>query len=140
MHETAERDDLPARAPWVVALVALGLYAAWRVRWVGGCDATSYLLESYRLRGVEAGLAFDPSVPFPGALAPLCMVEHQGEALTFFPPGYPLLLAAAGLVGLEFHVNPVLAVGSALALFALMRDRAGGWAALALMVAFLASP
>ena len=128
------------RAAQGMALVALVVYAAFRARYVGGCDGASYLLESYRLRGIDAGLALDPSVPFPGALAPLCLVERHGALVSFFPPGYPLLLALGGLVGLELHVNALLAAGSGLALYALLRERAGAVVSLALMAMWLTSP
>jgi len=128
------------RAAQLAALAALVVYAAFRARYVGACDGASYLLESYRLRGLDAGLGLDASVPFPRALAPLCLVERQGALVTFFPPGYPLLLALGGLVGLEFHVNALLVAGSGLALFSLVRERAGAVAGLALMVGWLTSP
>jgi hypothetical protein len=128
------------RAAWLLGLAALTLYAVCRARWVGGSDPTSYLLESYRLRGVDVGLGLDPTVPFRGALAPLGMVEHHGAVISWYPPGFPLLLAAGGTVGLEFHVNAVLGAGSGLALFALVRERAGSVIALAAMAAWLASP
>jgi hypothetical protein len=123
-----------------VAAASFFYFARYRVSYIGGCDASAYLLESWRLRGLDVGLARDPSVPQQDALVPLCMVEHAGVVRSFFPPGFSLLLAGAGLVGLEFHVVPMLGALSGLLMFLLARVRAGSPLALATMVAWLVAP
>jgi hypothetical protein len=124
----------------VIAMAAFLYFAHYRVRYIGGCDSPAYLLESWRLRGLDVGLARDPAVPQQGALVPLCMVEHAGIVRSFFPPGFSLLLAGAGAVGLEFHVTPLSGALSGLLLFLVARPRVGPALALATMMAWLGAP
>jgi hypothetical protein len=128
----------------VAALVACALafcvFAIYRVRYVGGCDSSAYLLESMRIRGAAPGLELDPDVPFKGPLAPLCMVERRGLVFSFFPPGFPLLLALGGYLGAPFFVTPVLGAASGLALFFALRVRSHPAIALGTMLAWLCSP
>jgi hypothetical protein len=128
---------------WAAAAVAIGTFfyfAYYRVRYIGGCDSSAYLVESWRLRGLDVGLTREPSVPQQGALVPLCMVEHANVVRSFFPPGFSLLLAGAGLVGLEFYLTPALGALSGLMMFLLARARAGSPLALATMIAWLGTP
>jgi hypothetical protein len=71
---------------------------------------------------------------------PLCMVEHAGVVRSFFPPGFSVLLAGAGLVGLEYHLTPFLGALSGLFMFLVARSRVGPALALATMVAWLGTP
>jgi hypothetical protein len=128
---------------WAATALAIGAFfyfAHYRVRYIGGCDASAYLMESWRLRGLDVGLARDPSVPYPRALVPLCMVEHAGVVRSFFPPGFSLLLAGAGLFGAEFYVTPFAGALSGLLLFFVARARAGSPLALSAMIAWLVAP
>jgi hypothetical protein len=127
-------------APWCLAVLVFILFARYRVRFGGGCDSSSYLLESLRIRGSAPGLRLDPTVPFQGPLAPLCMVLHDGLVSSFFPPGFPLLLALAGSMGFPFLVTPLLGAASGLALFYLVRPRLGRAVALGTMAAWMGSP
>ena len=124
----------------VLAIGAFLYFAYYRVRYIGGCDSSAYLIESWRLRGLDVGLARDPSVPQQGALVPLCMAEHAGIVRSFFPPGFSLLLAGAGLIGLEFYLTPSLGALSGFVLFCLARSRVGAPLALATMMAWLGTP
>jgi hypothetical protein len=127
-------------AAFVAAVLAFVLFSAYRVRFVGGCDSCSYLLESLRIRGVAPGLRLDPSCPVRAPLAPLCMVETDGAVVSFFPPGFPLLLAVGGAIGCQFLVSPFLGAASGLALFFALRPRVGAAVALGTMCAWLCSP
>lgn len=129
----------PALA-WALAALALGIFAYYRVRFFGGCDPPGYLLEALRMRGIDAHLALDPSVPVGEPLAPLCFVAREGRAVSFFPPGYPALLALVGPFGLELHLNGVLAAATGLAIFSIARRLTSVPLALLAMVAWLASP
>jgi hypothetical protein len=124
----------------VIAIGALLYFAHYRVRYIGGCDSPAYFLESGRLRGLDVGLARDPAVPQQAALVPLCMVEHAGVVRSFFPPGFSLLLAGAGALGLEFYVTPLSGALSGLLLFLVARPRVGPALALATMMAWLGAP
>lgn len=133
------RDPISAIA-WGLAALAFAYFAYFRVRFVGGCDSASYLAEALRLRGHDAGLAPDPSLPFAGAFVPICMVAHGSVVHSIFPPGFPTLLAAASFVGIEFYVTPLFGALSGLLVFFLARHRAGAVIALGLMVAWYAAP
>lgn len=125
---------------WGVAVTAVVLYGVFRVRFVGGCDSSSYLLEALRIRGLAPGLVLDPSVPMRGPLAPLCLTERDGVVTSVFPPGFPLLLALGSVVGLEFFVTPLLGAASGLALYYIVAMRFHAAIALGTMVAWLGSP
>lgn len=128
-------------AACVLCVLGFVLFAWHRTQFLEGCDPTAYYLESLRLRGVDAGLSLDPTVPLRGPLAPLCMELTAGNFIaTFFPPGFPLLLAVMGAIGFPFHTAPLLGATSALALYYLVKERSNGLIALALLLAWLCSP
>lgn len=127
-------------AAWIVAALALVAYGFHRMRYAGGCDSSSYLLEALRLRGLAPGLALDPAVPVRGPLAPICLVERNGVVTSLFPPGFPALLALGGALGLQFFVTPLLGAASGLALYHAAVTRVGAGVALGTMVAWLGSP
>ena len=125
---------------WVVAAIAFAYFAYYRVRFVGGCDSAAYVAEALRLRGVDAGLAPDASLPYPAAFVPICMVAHGGVVRSIFPPGFPMLLSAPTMLGMEFYVTPFFGALGGLLLFLLARPRAGVAIALGLMIAWYAAP
>jgi hypothetical protein len=128
------------RVAWLLALAAFAWFAAYRVVHIGGCDSASYLAESFRLRGIDVGLAPDPRLPFPEAFTPICMAEHGGVVRSLFPPGFAVLLAAFGSIGLHFFVTPLFGALGGLALFHLARKHSTGAIALAVMIAWYAAP
>jgi hypothetical protein len=93
-------------AAWGIAGLTFAFYGIHRMRFAGGCDSSSYLLEALRIRGLAPGLALDPGIPIRGPLAPLCLIERNGVVTSLFPPGFPLLLALGGAVGLQFSSRP----------------------------------
>lgn len=122
------------------AALAFAYFGYHRIRFVGGCDSASYLAESFRIRGIDVGLTPDRSLGFPDALLPICMVETGGVIHSLFPPGFPLLLAAAGTAQLEFWVTPLLGALSGVALFFMARKRTGDPIAVGVMLAWYAAP
>jgi hypothetical protein len=134
------KGPLGVRLALVVALAAFLYFAHYRVEFVGGCDSAAYLAESFRLRGVDVGLAPDPSLGFPNAFVPICMVRHGGVVHSLFPPGFPSLLAGAGVFGLEYFVTPFFGALGGLALFFLARRRTTDAIALGTMIAWYAAP
>ncbi|HEY6560733.1 MAG TPA: hypothetical protein VI072_25820 [Polyangiaceae bacterium] len=90
----------------------MGFFAAavyFRQRYVGGCDWWAYYAEAQNLLGrAIPRLAPYPDLPEPHAQMPLCMELVGGKPTSFFLPGFPLLVAIAGLLHAEFLVNPVL--------------------------------
>jgi hypothetical protein len=124
-----------------IAAVAVFFYGLYRVRYVACCDPAAYYLESLVLRGDNLRGWLDPSVPIQGPLAPLCAeLLPNGKLVSFFPPGFPLLLAITGAAGAPFFTNPILGAGSGLALYALVKRRGPPLVALGTMVAWLCSP
>jgi hypothetical protein len=135
------RRALPFFCAATIACAALVFFGTCRVHYGAGCDSSSYVLESLRIRNLAPGLALDPSIPVRAPLAPLCMVEHDdGAVVSFFPPGFPLLLAAGGAFGRMTWVTPLLGTAMALAIFGLVRTRVGGPIALLTMAAWVCSP
>jgi hypothetical protein len=133
-------DAVYSLAAYFLALVAAMYFGFYRVRFVGGCDSAAYFVEALRLRGVDAGLAPDPGLAFPDAFAPLCMVQQRGIVHSIFPPGFSVLLAGAGVVGLELYVTAFFGAVGGLLLFLLARRKVGGPIALGAMVAWYAAP
>jgi len=92
-------------AAGLIALLALfALYAKDRQRWVGACDWYGYYEEA---RLFTQGRLTMPSALDVGrypALAPLAFVPMGGRIVPQYPPGFPLLLAAAMPFGLEYFV------------------------------------
>jgi hypothetical protein len=132
-----------SRWTWVASVIAIAsfcYYAHYRAHFIGGCDSSAYFAESLRMLGHDDFLARDPAVPQQGALVPLCMVDHLGVVRSFFPPGFSILLAAFGIVGLEFHVTALLGALGGFSLFVLARARAGAPIAVATMTAWLVAP
>jgi len=93
----------------LVAGAAIGIYVFYRQRYVGGCDSSAYLSESYLLRGQDPGLRGTLSPARYPALVPLCHELAGDRIVGIFPLGYPAMLAVFGLVGAESLVNPALA-------------------------------
>lgn len=83
------------------------------------------------------------SQPDPGAhpaLVPLCHALVDGEVRSIFPPGFPVMLAPAGVFGLEFLVNPLLgAIGVGL-VYALLARRASHGVALVTAALWASAP
>lgn len=127
-------------AALAVSALAFVLYGVHRQRWVGGCDQTAYLFQALRFLGVDSGWAPDRTIALAAPMAPQCTAVHHGVLQAFFLPGFPALLALAGVLGLEFHVTPFLGAASGLALYYLVRERSLPVIALGTMIAWLVSP
>jgi len=127
-------------AAYGAACVAFAYFYFFRMRYVGACDWSSYYLESLRFRGIDA-LHIDPSLPFKGALAPLCMnlVAHD-RIVSLFPPGFPLLLALSGALRFAFAMNPLIGALSGVTLYHLIKPRVPGHIAFVTSVLWLSSP
>lgn len=68
------------------------------------------------------------------------MAETNGVIHSLFPPGFPLLLAAAGGARLEFWVTPLMGALGGAGLFLLARARVGDALAVAMVLAWYAAP
>lgn len=114
-------------------LVLLGLltagafvaYFLFRQRYVGACDWFGYYELARLFR--EGRVALDTALPaetFP-AIVPLGFIPQGANIVPMYPPGYPVLLALAGLVGAELLVNPLLGAVSIVVLYLLALDLTG---------------
>jgi hypothetical protein len=65
---------------------------------------------------------------------------ERGSFLPQYTPGFPLLLALAGLAGLEFYVTPLAGLVSCLLMFATVRRIAGRWVGLLFTVLWGMAP
>lgn len=112
--------------PAFVALVALALlafYAVFTQRGVGASDWYGYYQEGLLFRQGRVTLSTPlPAAEFP-AQAPLGFIVHDGRTVPQYTPGYPLLLALAGLAGIQFYVTPLVGVLSFLLMFRIVRRR-----------------
>jgi len=111
-------------APIAVALVALfALYATFRQRYVGACDWYGYYAQSLLLREGRVTMPMELDVSRYPAAVPLSYEADGGRAVPRYPPGYPLLLALAGVLGAEFFVTPLCAALSVLVLYLILIRR-----------------
>jgi hypothetical protein len=121
-------------------LAALLTYGHFSSRYAGGCDTWAYLSDSLVLRGKDVGLngSLDPA-KFP-ALVPLCYERIAHGLVSIMPPGFPALLAFAGLLHVEFWVNPLLGALGTWLLYDAIARRCGHAIALGFAALWAASP
>jgi hypothetical protein len=124
----------------LLALVALVVYGCFRTRYVGGPDSWGYYSTSLVFRGRSAGLETRFDVERFPAVAPLAYTVLHGRIVPFGQPGYPALMAVAGMLGLEFWVNPVLGALSIVLIYVSLLRTARPAIAFALAAAWAACP
>jgi len=102
------------------ALIAIFyIYATFSQQYVGGSDWYGYYQQALLLKNGHVALETAlPASKYP-AIAPLSFYAVNGKVVGQYPPGFPLLMAAAGFAfaGLEFYVNPALGVLSVILMF-----------------------
>lgn len=143
LRRTGERIRGTAKRDWpglAIALAAVLGYHAYSTHDVGGCDTWSYLAQARLLRGIDVGLTgtLDPKA-FP-ALAPLCAEVAGHKLVPGMPPGFSFLLAAGGVLGLEFWVAPLVGGLSVLLIYLASREIAGRAAGAGIAVLWATSP
>lgn len=130
--------------PKIIAFVALAalflIYANHRQRYIGACDWYGYYEEArlFTQGRLTMPLGYDLH-RFPAAV-PLAYYASEGRALPQYPPGFPLLLAAAMPFKLEFFVTPLCAVLSVLLLYLLLRRRVGRFTAVLISTVWAFTP
>lgn len=106
--------------------VSFGLNLHFNQRYVGAVDWYGYYQEGLLFKAGRTTLPVELSVKEFPAVVPLGYnATPDGRAVPQYPPGYPLLLAAAMTCGLEFYLMPLVGLASCLVLFALIRDLTG---------------
>lgn len=105
-------------------------YLEFRQRFVGACDWFGYF-ELGRL--LRTGTVFlDTPLPieqYPSQV-PLGFVASGPRAVPQYPPGFPLLLAVAGVLGAELLVPAVVGLLSCVLVYGIALDLTDRWAAL----------
>jgi len=127
MAETASEETVyffPAAA--LAALLAIFfVYSTYTQKYVGASDWYGYYSEaqSFKQGRVTLEVSRDPG-KYP-SIAPLGYFVEDSKVLPYYPPGYPLLMALFGFLGLEFYVTPLLGTLSVLLMFLLLKDITG---------------
>ena len=128
-------------APGVVALLALFVvYATIRQRYVGASDWYGYYALSRLFLQGRVTMPMTLDVARYPAAAPLAFEAGDGRAIPRYPPGYPLLMALAGVVGAEFYVTPLCAVLSVLVLYVILIRRVSRFVAVLMCAVWAACP
>jgi hypothetical protein len=102
------------------------LHAHYRQRYIGAVDWYGYYQEGLLFKAGRTTLPTElPAATFPSVVPFGFSVLADGRVVPQYPPGFPLLLAAASIFGLEFHLMPLIGLVSCLVLFQLIRDLTG---------------
>jgi hypothetical protein len=113
----------------VVLAVAFSTYVFYRQQYAGATDWFGYCQQGQLLRQGRIALPLElPLREFPAAV-PFGYFASGDLALPQYTPGFPLLLALAGLLQLEYFVNPVIGLLGCVLFFLLVRDVTGPWTA-----------
>ena len=107
--------------PLLLAAV-FGLYARYRQEYIGACDWYGYYQESLLFKSGKLFLETElPATTYPAQI-PLGFSYFQGHIVPQYPPGFPLLLALAGSVGLAFFVPALIGLASCLLMYRIVAD------------------
>jgi hypothetical protein len=107
----------------LLLLLLFGVYARYRQRWVGACDWYGYYAEAQLFTQGHLDMPLKLDVARYPAAAPLSYEACDGRAVPQYPPGFPLLLAAGMLVGVQHFVTPLCALLSVCLLYLLLIRR-----------------
>jgi hypothetical protein len=105
-----------------VLLVIFFIYSTYTQEYVGGSDFYGYYAQSLLLKKGQVDMPVGVSPAQYPAIAPLSYFVRDGKVLPQYPPGYPLLMALAGFIGLEFYVTPILGILSIILIYLLIKE------------------
>jgi len=124
-----------------LALIAIFiLYIIYRQKYVGACDWYAYYSHGQLLKSGQLHMKTELDPKEFTAIIPIGYYVRDGEVIPHFPPGYPLLLAIFGLVGLEYFVNPLLGVLFTLLMYLILIKLTDKWIAAAFALLWALSP
>ncbi len=103
-------------------LIIFFIYSTYTQEYVGGADFYGYYVQSLLLKKSQVNMPVGVSPAEYPAIAPLGYFVKDGKVLPQYPPGYPLLMALAGFIGLEFYVSPILGILSIVLVFLLIKE------------------
>lgn len=113
----------------IVLVTAFTFFALHRQRFIGGADLYGYHQQGACIREGRLALPLEPAVAAFSSAVPFGYIPTDSGALPQYPPGFPLLLAVAGLAGGEFLVTPLLGALSGLLVFLILRRSVSPWTA-----------
>ena len=105
-----------------VLLIIFFIYSTYTQKYVGGSDFYGYYAQSLLLKKGQVDMPVGVSAAEYPAIAPLGYFAKDGKVLPQYPPGYPLLMALAGYIGLEFYVTPILGILSIVLMYLLIKE------------------
>jgi len=96
------------------------IYVIYRQQYVGACDWFGYYNQAQLMRSlkIHQETRLNP-LEYP-AVAPLSYYAIDGKTLPQYPPGFPLLLALSGFLGLEYFVTPMIGILSLIVIYLLI--------------------
>jgi hypothetical protein len=95
-------------------------------RYIGAVDWYGYYQEGLLFKSGRATLPTElPAATYPSVVPFGYSVTEAGKVVPQYPPGFPLLIAAAAVFGLQFYLMPLVGLASCLVLFQLIRDLTG---------------
>ncbi len=121
-------------------LIIFFIYTATNQYYVGASDWYGYYSLSLLLKQARVDLPVSLPPAQNPSIAPLSYFVRDGKVLQQYPPGYPLLMALTGFIGLEFYVNPILGILSIVLMFLLVKDLTDTWIAALFSLLWAFSP
>ena len=106
----------------VVLVIIFFIYSTYTQKYVGGSDFYGYYAQSQLLKKGQVDMPLGVSAAEYPAIAPLGYFARDGKVLPQYPPGYPLLMALAGFIGLEFYVTPIIGILSIVLMYLLIKE------------------
>lgn len=99
------------------------VHAHYRQRYIGAVDWYGYYQEGLLFKAGRTTLSNPlPAETFPSVVPFGFSVIAGGKVVPQYPPGFPLLIAAAAFFKLEFYLMALVGLASSLVLFLLIRD------------------
>jgi len=131
---------LPGIAAAVLVLIFI-LYLTYNQKYIGGSDYYGYYAQAQLLEQGRIDLPVGLSPARYPAVAPVGYFSQGERVLPQYPPGFPLLMAMAGLLGLEFYVAPFFGILSIIFMFLIINRLTGNrWIAASLSWLWAFSP
>ncbi|MBK8858375.1 MAG: hypothetical protein IPN11_12090 [Opitutaceae bacterium] len=113
----------------IVLLTAFVTYSYYRQRYVGAADLYGYYQQGEMLRQGRLALPLElPVDKFP-SVVPYGYVDVGDRALPQYPPGFPLLIALAGIFNLQYFVTPVIGFLGGVLVYLILRGSVSRWTA-----------
>lgn len=113
----------------MVLATAFVTYTHYRQRYVGAADLYGYYQQAELLRQGKISLPLElPVGQFPSA-APGGYTAVGDLALPQYPPGFPPLIALAGIFHLQYFVTPVAGLLGCMLIFLILRESVSPWTA-----------